>query len=43
MSAAFPDDTTALEAWANANVEGWRGPSTVEKFPTGQSDRKSVV
>ena len=38
MSGAFPEDTTALDAWASAHVEGWRGPSVVKKFPTGQSN-----
>ncbi len=34
----FPEDTSALDAWAKAHVEGWRGPSVVKKFPTGQSN-----
>ena len=38
MSGAFPEDTRALDAWAGARVEGWRGPSAVTKFPTGQSN-----
>ena len=38
MSGAFPEDTAALDAWAKAHVEGWRGPSAVRKFPTGQSN-----
>ena len=38
MSGAFPEDTRALDAWAEAHVEGWRGPSAVKKFPTGQSN-----
>ena len=43
MSAAFPEDAGALDAWAKANVEGWRGPSTVEKFPTGQSNPTYLI
>ncbi len=38
MSSAFPEDTSALDAWARTNVEGWRGPSAAKKFPTGQSN-----
>jgi aminoglycoside phosphotransferase (APT) family kinase protein len=38
VSSAFPEDTRALDAWASAHVQGWRGPSVVEKFPTGQSN-----
>jgi aminoglycoside phosphotransferase (APT) family kinase protein len=38
VSAAFPENTSALDAWAQAHVEGWRGPSVVKKFPTGQSN-----
>ncbi|HEY1862129.1 MAG TPA: phosphotransferase family protein [Roseiarcus sp.] len=38
MTSAFPEDTSALDAWAKANVEGWRGPVAVKKFPTGQSN-----
>ena len=38
MSGAFPEDTSALDAWASAHVEGWRGPVAVKKFPTGQSN-----
>ena len=43
MSGAFPEDTSALDAWAGAHVEGWRGPSTVKKFPTGQSNPTYLV
>ncbi|WP_292284482.1 phosphotransferase family protein [Marivita sp.] len=35
-TAAF--DPTAVEAWMGANVPGFRGPITVEKFATGQSN-----
>jgi aminoglycoside phosphotransferase (APT) family kinase protein len=38
VSGAFPEDTTALDTWAKANVKGWRGPSMAKKFPTGQSN-----
>ena len=43
MSGAFPDDTSALDAWAKANVEGWRGPSVAKKFPTGQSNPTYLI
>jgi aminoglycoside phosphotransferase (APT) family kinase protein len=34
----FPDDTSALDAWAAQNVEGFSGPSKAIKYPTGQSN-----
>ena len=43
MSGAFPEDTSALDAWAKANVEGWRGPSVAKKFPTGQSNPTYLI
>ena len=43
MSGAFPEDTTALDTWAKANVEGWRGPSMAKKFPTGQSNPTYLI
>ena len=43
MSEAFPEDTSALDAWAKANVEGWRGPSVAKKFPTGQSNPTYLI
>jgi aminoglycoside phosphotransferase (APT) family kinase protein len=43
VSEAFPEDTTALDAWAKANVEGWRGPSVAKKFPTGQSNPTYLI
>ena len=43
MSGAFPEDTSALDAWATAHVEGWRGPSTAKKFPTGQSNPTYLI
>ena len=36
--AGFPDDTSALDAWASAHVVGYRGPSRAKKFDTGQSN-----
>jgi aminoglycoside phosphotransferase (APT) family kinase protein len=36
MSVAF--DTAAVEAWMSAHVAGFRGPITVQKFATGQSN-----
>jgi aminoglycoside phosphotransferase (APT) family kinase protein len=38
VNGAFPEDTSALDAWAKAHVESWRGPSEAKKFPTGQSN-----
>jgi aminoglycoside phosphotransferase (APT) family kinase protein len=43
VSGAFPEDTSALDAWAAAHVEGWRGPSVVKKFPTGQSNPTYLI
>jgi aminoglycoside phosphotransferase (APT) family kinase protein len=43
VSEAFPGDTTALDAWAKGNVEGWRGPSVARKFPTGQSNPTYLI
>jgi aminoglycoside phosphotransferase (APT) family kinase protein len=43
VSEAFPEDTTALDAWAKANVKGWRGPSVAKKFPTGQSNPTYLI
>jgi aminoglycoside phosphotransferase (APT) family kinase protein len=43
VSGAFPEDTGALDAWAKAHVEGWRGPSTAKKFPTGQSNPTYLI
>ena len=36
--ARFPEDGSALDAWASANVAGYAGPSAARKFPTGQSN-----
>ena len=43
MSGAFPEDTGALDGWASARVEGWRGPSVAKKFPTGQSNPTYLI
>ncbi len=43
MSGAFPEDTSALDAWAEAHVEGWRSPSAAKKFPTGQSNPTYLI
>ena len=34
----FPEDTSALDSWASAHVEGFAGPSRAIKYPTGQSN-----
>ena len=43
MSGAFPEDAGAFDAWASANVEGFRGPSRATKFSTGQSNPTYLV
>ena len=43
MSEAFPEDCAALDAWASAHVDGWRGPSHAKKFSTGQSNPTYLV
>ena len=43
MSGAFPEDVGALDAWASAHVEGWRGPSAAKKFATGQSNPTYLI
>ena len=43
MSDAFPEDARALDAWAAAQVEGFRGPSRASKFVTGQSNPTYLV
>jgi aminoglycoside phosphotransferase (APT) family kinase protein len=43
VTGAFPEDTSALDAWASAHVEGWRGPCVVKKFPTGQSNPTYLI
>ncbi|HEY1943854.1 MAG TPA: phosphotransferase family protein [Roseiarcus sp.] len=41
--AGFPDDTSALDAWASTHVEGYAGPSAARKFPTGQSNPTYLI
>jgi len=41
--AGFPEDTSALDAWASGRVKGWAGPSVARKFPTGQSNPTYLV
>ena len=43
MSGPSPLDTRALDAWAGAHVEGWRGPSAAKKFATGQSNPTYLI
>ena len=43
MNGAFPEDARALDIWANAHVEGWRGPSRAKKFATGQSNPTYLI
>ena len=43
MIRAFPEDAGALDAWASAHVEGWRGPSRGKKFATGQSNPTYLI
>src|SRR5271165_1121596 len=40
---AFPEDAAAFEAWASANVEGFRGPSRAKQFATGQSNPTYLI
>jgi aminoglycoside phosphotransferase (APT) family kinase protein len=42
-TAAFPEDTRALDAWAGAQVAGYRGPSAATKFATGQSNPTYLI
>jgi aminoglycoside phosphotransferase (APT) family kinase protein len=39
----FPDDTSALDVWASAQVKGYAGPSVAQKFPTGQSNPTYLI
>jgi aminoglycoside phosphotransferase (APT) family kinase protein len=43
MSDGFPEDARALDAWAEAHVKGWRGPSRITKFATGQSNPTYLI
>jgi aminoglycoside phosphotransferase (APT) family kinase protein len=38
MMSGFPDDCSALDAWASIHVEGYKGPSRAIKYDTGQSN-----
>jgi aminoglycoside phosphotransferase (APT) family kinase protein len=38
MMSGFPDDCSALDAWASTHVEGFTGPSRAIKYDTGQSN-----
>jgi aminoglycoside phosphotransferase (APT) family kinase protein len=42
-ASGFPSDTTTLDKWASAHVAGYRGPSRVRKFDTGQSNPTYLV
>src|ERR1700724_1113860 len=44
MSAGgFPEDMSALDAWAAAHVPGFVGPSQATKFATGQSNPTYLI
>jgi len=43
MNAAFPEDCAALDAFASAHIEGWRGPSRAQKTATGQSNPTYIL
>ncbi len=43
MSGVFPENSQALDAWAEAHVQGWRGPSAAKKFATGQSNPTYLI
>src|SRR5271168_4841042 len=43
VSGAFPEDTRALDGWASAHIEGWRGPSSAKKFAAGQSNPTYLI
>ena len=44
MSAGgFPEDTSTLDSWASAHVEGFVGPSVATKFATGQSNPTYLI
>ncbi len=43
MSRPFPEDMAGFDAWARAEVEGYRGPSKATKFPSGQSNPTYLV
>ena len=41
--AGFPDDTSALDAWASARLKGYVGPSQARKFADGQSNPTYLI
>jgi aminoglycoside phosphotransferase (APT) family kinase protein len=43
VSGAFPEDTSALDAWLTSRVEGYRAPSRAKKFSTGQSNPTYLI
>jgi aminoglycoside phosphotransferase (APT) family kinase protein len=43
MSATFPENMSAFDAWASKKVEDFRGPSKATKFPSGQSNPTYLV
>jgi aminoglycoside phosphotransferase (APT) family kinase protein len=43
MTGTFPEDPSALDEWATGYVEGYRGPSTIRKFATGQSNPTYLI
>jgi aminoglycoside phosphotransferase (APT) family kinase protein len=43
MSGVFPENSQALDAWAQTHVQGWRGPSAAKKFATGQSNPTYLI
>jgi aminoglycoside phosphotransferase (APT) family kinase protein len=43
MKGAFPEHTAALDAWATTHVNGYHGPSSAQKFGTGQSNPTYLI
>jgi aminoglycoside phosphotransferase (APT) family kinase protein len=43
VSGVFPENTSALDRWADAHIQGWRSPSAARKFPTGQSNPTYLI
>ena len=43
MSGVFPEDTSALDAWAQSMSRAGVGPSVATKFPTGQSNPTYLI
>ena len=40
---AFPEETSALDVWAQIHVEGYQGPSRATKFAHGQSNPTYLI